>query len=160
MQKLNKNEKGFALLFAVVLSAILLAIALGVSNIAYREAAFTTSAKDSNDAFYAADTAAECALFYDNSAMSQNAFGGTLTTVHCNNVSANVTGNPIYTFTVSSLGVNGSQIACAVVTVNKSDTTNGTVKVTSTGYSNGGGSTQNQCIPTTNAVQRVVEINY
>lgn len=62
---LKSNKKGFVVLFAVVLASIILSVSLGVANIAYKELIFTTSAKNSNDAFYAADTGAECALYYD-----------------------------------------------------------------------------------------------
>jgi len=64
IKKLQKN-KGFVLLFAVTLAAILLSIALGVSNIAFKEIKFGTSAKDTNEAFFAADTGVEFALFQD-----------------------------------------------------------------------------------------------
>ena len=64
IKKLQKN-KGFVLLFAVTLAAILLSIALGVSNIALREIKFGTSAKDTNEAFFAADTGVEKVLFLD-----------------------------------------------------------------------------------------------
>ena len=60
-----KNKKGFVILFAVTLSAILLSIALGVSNIAFNQAKFSTSVKNTNDAFFAADVGAEQALFWD-----------------------------------------------------------------------------------------------
>ena len=53
--KIKKN-KGFVLIFAVTLAAILLSIALGISQIALKEIKFGTSAKDTNDAFFAADT--------------------------------------------------------------------------------------------------------
>src|SRR3989344_2360391 len=61
----SKSGAGFVILFAVTLSSILLAIALGVANIALKEIKFSTSARDTNDAFFVADTGAECALFYD-----------------------------------------------------------------------------------------------
>lgn len=61
IKNLQKN-RGFVILFAVTISAILLSIALGVSNIAFNEAKFSTSAKNTNDAFFAADTGAEDAL--------------------------------------------------------------------------------------------------
>ena len=63
-QKIKKN-KGFVILFAVTLAAIVLSIALGVSEIALKELKFSTSAKDTNDAFFAADTGIEYVLFND-----------------------------------------------------------------------------------------------
>jgi len=62
--KIKKNG-GFVILFAATLSSILLAIALGVSNIALKEIKFGTSVKDTNDAFFAADTGIEYMLFDD-----------------------------------------------------------------------------------------------
>ena len=61
----RERSGGFVLLFAVTLSAILLSIALGVSNITFRELKFSTNARDTNNAFFAADTGAECAEYYD-----------------------------------------------------------------------------------------------
>src|SRR3989338_669621 len=58
-------RSGFVILFAVTLSAILLAMALGISNIAFKEVRFGTNARDPNDAFFAADTGLECSLFND-----------------------------------------------------------------------------------------------
>jgi len=65
MIKEIKKNKGFVILFVVTLSSILLAIALGAANIALKEIKFGTSAKDTNNAFFAADTGAELALFND-----------------------------------------------------------------------------------------------
>ena len=56
---------GFVMIFAVTISSILLAIALGVGNIALKEVKFGTSAKDTNNAFFAADTVIEYVLFSD-----------------------------------------------------------------------------------------------
>ncbi|KKR70691.1 MAG: hypothetical protein UU13_C0002G0036 [Candidatus Nomurabacteria bacterium GW2011_GWB1_40_7] len=64
-KEIKKNNRGFVLLFAVTLAAILLSIALGVSSVALKEIKFGTSARDSNDAFFAADTGVEQVLFND-----------------------------------------------------------------------------------------------
>jgi hypothetical protein len=42
-----------------------LAIAIGISNIAYKEILLSASARESHYSFFAADTGAECALHYD-----------------------------------------------------------------------------------------------
>ena len=62
-----KQNKGFVILFAVTLSSILLAIALGVASISAEEIKFGTSAKKTNEAFFAADTGIEYVLFNDKS---------------------------------------------------------------------------------------------
>ena len=64
-RKRKLSGSGFVLLFAVTISAILLTIALGVANIALKEVKFGTSARDTNDAFFAADTGIEYTLFKD-----------------------------------------------------------------------------------------------
>lgn len=61
-----KEDKGFVILFAVTLSAIILSIALGVANIAFREVKFGTNARDTNNAFFAADAGIEYVLFNDS----------------------------------------------------------------------------------------------
>ncbi len=65
-----KKRGGFVILFAVTISAIILAIALGVSSIALKEVRFGTNARDANDAFFAADTGIEYALFHDKTPSS------------------------------------------------------------------------------------------
>lgn len=113
-----KNNKGFVILFAVTISSILLAIALGVANIAFREMKFGTSARDTNDAFFAADTGAECALFYDKSSASDNAFTGSAP-MSCAGSAIALTQSPanFWTFVVSGLGSTAQ--SCTKVTVNK-----------------------------------------
>ena len=61
MVKNIKKNKGFVLLFAVTLAAVFLSIALGISEVALKENNFSTSAKNTNDSFFAADTGEECA---------------------------------------------------------------------------------------------------
>lgn len=60
-----EGSAGFVILFAVTISSILLAITLGVLNIAMKEIKFSTSDKDTNVAFLAADTGIEYVLFHD-----------------------------------------------------------------------------------------------
>jgi hypothetical protein len=63
--KLKAEQRGVALLFAVLLTSMLLLVAIGISNIAYKELLFSGEARDSDRAFFAADTGVECALFLD-----------------------------------------------------------------------------------------------
>lgn len=71
IKKNIQKNKGFVILFAVTLSSILLAIALGVINISIKEMRFSTSAKHTNDALFAADTGIEYVLFNDRSDSSR-----------------------------------------------------------------------------------------
>lgn len=148
------SRSGFVILFAVTISAILLSIALGVANIALKEIKFGTSGKDTNAAFFAADTGAECALFYDKTDSTQNAFTGTATPMTCaGNSFPAPTPSPanVWNFTISGLGDLGQ--GCAKVTVDK---TGPGTKIISNGYNNGGGS----CVQASNTVERQIELNY
>ncbi|MDP3725838.1 MAG: hypothetical protein Q8R36_01430 [bacterium] len=59
------SEGGYLLLFAVVLASIVLAIGLGIFNIINKGLVLASSGRASQVAFYAADTGAECALYWD-----------------------------------------------------------------------------------------------
>lgn len=63
-RELQKQTRGYVILFTVLITSIILAIALGISNVAFREATFTIDARDSHYALFAADSAAECALHH------------------------------------------------------------------------------------------------
>nr|MBP6060811.1 hypothetical protein [Candidatus Paceibacterota bacterium] len=139
--KIKKNiDAGFVLLFAVTLASILLSIGLGISNIAFKELSFNISAKDSNSAFLASDTGAECALFNDkltDSAFPLDGVGKRDISCAGQNIETNFsgTGNTAnYDFNIlNSSG--GSVATCAKVNVFKDKTTNPTkVVVTSSGY--------------------------
>ncbi|MEK9181510.1 MAG: malectin [Patescibacteria group bacterium] len=114
-----KNKKGFVILFAVTLSSLILAIALGVSNITLKEMKFSTSAKDTNEAFFAADTGIECALMNDKP-VSKFSVAGPATALTC---AAGIptysagTNTGLYTFLVTGLSNNGT--SCAKVSVFK-----------------------------------------
>ena len=47
---------------------------MSIMNISYKEIIFSTDAEETNEAFFAADTGAECALYYDRSNPEDNIF--------------------------------------------------------------------------------------
>jgi len=59
------GKGGFTLLLAALVGSIVLALASAVFGIAMKQVALSSIGKNSQFAFYAADTAAECALFWD-----------------------------------------------------------------------------------------------
>ncbi|MFZ2151798.1 MAG: pilus assembly PilX N-terminal domain-containing protein [Minisyncoccia bacterium] len=65
MAKIIEGKKGFVLAFSLLISSIVLVLALGIFNILLKQIILTSSAKDSQIAFYAADAGAECALYWD-----------------------------------------------------------------------------------------------
>jgi len=63
--KTGRSSKGFAMLFSVLLSSLLISIGLSIFNISLKEVDVSSSARDSQIAYYAADSARECAVYWD-----------------------------------------------------------------------------------------------
>ena len=59
------SQRGFTLLLAALVSSIVLALGTSIFQIAQKELTLSSIGRDSQFAFYTADTAAECALFWD-----------------------------------------------------------------------------------------------
>lgn len=79
--RLRQRRAGFAILYSVLISSILLAIGLAIFNITIKELLFSSLGRDSQFAFYAADTGTECALYWDfvNDAFSTSS----VTSIEC-----------------------------------------------------------------------------
>lgn len=88
----HTTHKGFTLLIAVVLASVALAIGSALLDIAYKQVILAASARQSQAAFYNADTMLECALYYDQ---QQNtfAYASPGTEVSCRSASSTVTSN-------------------------------------------------------------------
>jgi Tfp pilus assembly protein PilE len=65
--------RGFTLLIAVILASVALALGLVLVDIAYKQTVLSSTSRQSQSAFYNADAALECALYYDQ---QQDFFGG------------------------------------------------------------------------------------
>ncbi len=61
----KNTSSGFTLLIAIILSSVVLTLALALLDVAYKQVVLASSAKNSQYAFYNANTALECALYYD-----------------------------------------------------------------------------------------------
>jgi len=66
MIKYIEKQKGYAILFTVVIISIISVIALGLANSSYKQLILSSVARDSQVAFYESDIATECALYADN----------------------------------------------------------------------------------------------
>ncbi|MGE5541073.1 MAG: hypothetical protein ACM3TU_02190 [Bacillota bacterium] len=143
--------RGVTLLIAVILSSVVLTVALALLDISYKQVILASSAKQSHIAFYSADSAMECALYWDQ---QKNAFSYTASSYvtsssgfSCADQNGNeqtiVISPPSYSGNASN--VSGStrttifSIPCtgggnqAKVQVNKQS--NGTTDIFATGYS-------------------------
>lgn len=60
-----KSDAGFAVLFAVLLASFLITLGISIFSISLKEIQIATSVRDSQIAYYTADSARECALYWD-----------------------------------------------------------------------------------------------
>jgi hypothetical protein len=114
-----KKEKGFTLLFAALAGSLLFSAGIAIANIALRELALSSAGRESQFAFYAADTGAECALYWDR---QESIFDGTPVPFNCAGKSI----TPSQSGTKASFTVNLAAAAdapCALVEVDKANGT-------------------------------------
>jgi len=116
----TRLEAGFTLLIASLLASLILSVGLSIFNIIIKEIILTSSARDSQYAFYSADTGIECGLYWD---IKHQAFSliPIPTNVQCNKdnvlVSAiAISGGAEYGF---SLEFGPEEAYCATVVVKK-----------------------------------------
>lgn len=62
--KIQHQESGFVILFAVIIAAIIFALGAGLFSSAQKETLLASTASESQIALGATDTGAECALYY------------------------------------------------------------------------------------------------
>ena len=146
-----QRERGFTLLLAALVSSIVLALGVSIFTIAQKELILSSLGRDSQYAFYSADTASECALYWD---LRHQAFATSAPSsfnIECDGESITVThsSSPDFAFEYEPNGY------CARVTVTKSSTHPRTV-IHSDGYS-----VRCELVTTsTRVLQRSVEIRY
>ncbi|NQV93418.1 pilus assembly PilX N-terminal domain-containing protein [Candidatus Kaiserbacteria bacterium] len=146
----TQNNKGFTLLVAVLVSGVLLAIGLAIFNITIKELLLSSSGRESQFAFYAADSGTECALYWDQKGGGFST--STASAIACNGSSiADVGGVGYDTAMTFQFEVDGF---CSIVTVIKSETHPRT-KVESKGYNT-------TCDNTVNPrrIERAIRVTY
>lgn len=114
--------RGFTLLIAVILSSVALSVGIALLDVAYKQVILASSARQSQTAFYNADTALECVLYWDQ---TQNAFSyaAPVGSITCNGVNISVTPNQtpappnprVRTFVITCPGIAGSSSASTTV---------------------------------------------
>lgn len=160
MKKINKKatDRGVTLFIAIVITGTLLLVSTGIVTVAVRQSFLTSAGKQSQYAFYVADTGAECAIYWDvKNPAGYSAFStSTTSTIDCNKN----TSNPGNSFVVGGASPSKFRITflpqsyCADVTVTKTMT--GTT--TRTTIQSQGRSTCSDTDP--RRVERAVEVNY
>lgn len=61
----NTSNRGFTLLLAALISSIVVALGVSIFRLAQKEIILSSIGRDSQFAFYAADSGSECALYWD-----------------------------------------------------------------------------------------------
>lgn len=132
----NKNSlhdnprAGFTILLAALVASLVLSLGISIFSIARKSVTLSTLGRDSQFAFYAADTAAECALYWDAEPRNSFATSAPAASIRCDDPDppnpTTVTNNlPTWPGTVFTIGgatpfePNGY---CAIVTVTKNNT--------------------------------------
>lgn len=154
--KRNSKKSGFTLFIAIMVMGTLLLIAVGIVTLAVKQSLISVSGRESQIAFYAADSGMECALFWDAGSLStESAFDiNEENTITCNQNAENpgnqwiVGGSSV---SVIDLITFNPSAHCASVTVTKN--LDGTTTIESRGY--------NTCDPENpRRVERAVRATY
>lgn len=161
-------NRGFTIFFAMLVGSLSLAIGLAIYDLTIRELDLSSTATQSQYAIYAADTGAECALYWDfKCSLGECQAGSAFATssasdipasgVECNGIDIagapwSVDGTPTSAETTFSISFAPAQPYCATVTVAKSGDPVKTV-ITSRGY--------NTCASgSATRLERVLKVTY
>lgn len=152
MMKKKDSQKGFAMLFTVLIVSIILSISIGISNITFKQNILSSIAKDSQIAFFTADSGIECGLIHDlNTSQFAKGVTSVPSTISCGDMtfdydaSASFQDNFVYVEDVSN-----QNNPCRVIIFDKTDASINSVK--SRGY--------NICKQTPRQVERALEARF
>lgn len=147
---LRRRSAGFAILYSVLVSSIILTIGLAIFNLTIKELLFSSLGRESQFAFYAADTGAECALYWD---FVGDAFAtSSSSSIECaNTIIPDMGGNGYGVPSVFTLNL-APEPYCAIVSVTKVESPSKT-KIESRGYN-----TCNENNP--RRVERAIRVTY
>jgi hypothetical protein len=98
-----QEPRGFTLLISILLATVAVTLGVSLLDLSYKQVILSSTAKQSQYGFYAADTAMECALYWDQ---KYNAFRFTSpipsSTLRCQ-------GNTVLSYTTGTYGSGASQ---------------------------------------------------
>ncbi len=179
-----KYNRGYTLVFAVIVSSLVLAVGVSILNISRKEFLLASTARESTYAFYAADSGLECAKYHaDKGRFATSSTYGTMVsnlaqaacagkTVSNRHVTSTGTYTPYdFGFDLELVDPDGDAsngVPCAVVVVRKeyiTDSLAGKIPLTTinsygynNGWSNSGGGTCDT--PSPNRVERSLRYTY
>lgn len=123
---LHPLEKGFTLMLATLIASVVLALGTSIFTLAQKELTLSSVGRDSQFAFYAADTGAECALYWDMRFQLFPTSTPLAKNLTCDSESRTTTAQAIGGAIISSFQFEPNGY-CAKVTVTKKDTAPRTV---------------------------------
>ncbi len=117
-----RQPRAFTMLMSVLISGILLAIGYEIYNLAIKDVNLSSSGRESQFAFFAADTGIECALWADTK-LDAFATSSVITDLDCGTATStlsreSVNDDYITTFDVTTGG--GSRTQCTTIIVTRS----------------------------------------
>lgn len=163
----NSSSRGFTLFIAVIVSSLFLAIGFSLASLSVKQQIISSIGKESQFAFYAADTGIECALYWDFKGTDVFATPSQPTPpssdVKCNNLDVD---DDLWSITTNADGSVTTKFAfdfppqtyCAMVTVTKSADLR--TKIESRGYNNASRSLSSCQSSNPRTVERAIRVNY
>lgn len=172
-KKINK-KRGFTLFISITLASLLLAIGFSLAGFTVKQLIISTSGRESQFAFYAADTGVECAVYWDfkyggTSAFATSSDSVTYGLVPASGLKCNdkdiIVDSPAWSIVTSATRATTTfafsfspQPYCVVVTVGKSGAQ---TTVESRGYNMGVLSNGPSCTSSnTRRVERAIRVRY
>lgn len=147
-----KNQKGYALLFTIMIISVISVITAGLLNAATKQLILSSLAKDSQIAFYQADTAGDCALYFDLTNTPEEIESYIGKTFTCGGFDLDVSGSTEEYLLSPPQYISESSDPCFRINVKKNATTEAT-EVSAKGY--------NICdLDNPRAVERAITVRY
>lgn len=118
-----RQPRAFTLLMSVLIASILLALGYEIYNLAVKEVALSSSGRESQFAFFAADTGIECALWAD-SKLDAFATTSAVTELDCGTAVSPLTRETVGTDYITTFQISlgsGQKTQCVDVVVTRQD---------------------------------------
>ncbi len=140
--RLPASRRGFALLMAVIFMSVMLTFGLKLGSLGYKQQILASAVTESQYAFYAADTALECALYADQQlnffAVADYVEGQDPKTMSCGGsdtitVTQSLSSDGLILTSRATIPLD-SDTRCADITVYKPPPSSGTTYIFSQGY--------------------------
>jgi len=173
LKNILRARRGFALLFAVLAASLLLSIGLSIFSLTVKELTLSSYGRESQFSFYAADSGAECALYWDIKGNSGATFAtsttyGGVSQINCGATSIalletlNDANDATTTFSMPLNDVSNTSF-CSIVTVSKYPRSSSPAGIGTTIISNGYNVCNSSALPTygnPNLVERTLSVSY